>query len=355
MDMYKKNFLMLALVVPALVLVGCKDKTKKVDPIVDGQGNGNGNPWGVKLDLDSISKSRYFAAQSFNFKDAEVKQYKVFEGTQMESRMTRFSFFLSEGEILQNENKAQALGQYCEFYIESQTIKKGAKFKITEDQQFTVGTVSKMIHNGNVSFNIVLQADFAHPYQLMCVNVSNVEELKEQVSNILHIVSKNDVPVIEPEPTEPDPDLIQTIKPSKNSLGDQNLGFVYSKQQKLVSLNVGINAKALSKAKTLTRVLMRFCGDGNEACFTPWYVVFNGPKTKFEDDFIISENFNKKEEVNAILSSLKSLRLELSVDRADGDDAIATHVLDLGGFCDSSPELFSNIDSGQMGCSKKGF
>lgn len=346
---------MLALTLPALVLAGCKDKSTKNDPVVDGQGQGgNNNPWAQKLDLDSISKSRYFVNQSFDFGAAEIKKYKMFEGTHKEVRVTRYSYYISNGVTLKNENKAKNLNEYCELFIESQVTKNdGSKFKLKQGQELLVGTVSHTKNNESVTFTLMLQASFQHQYQLMCANVRNVEELKDHVDNIFSIMTQTG-PAITPEPEEPE-DMVKEVDVAQNGMNDEILGFIYSQSQSQVSINLGIKSKALSKNSEMSRVFIRFCENKNDSCFTRWYAVMNGPKTKVLGDLVISETFSRKEEVRAILNNLNRLRLEISVDKMIGEDPVLTHVLELSKYCKSSPESFMNIDTQQSGCSKSGF
>lgn len=363
--MFKKSLLVLALTIPAIGLTGCKSSSKKNDSTMDQQGNGNGNGWGLKLDLNSISRSKFFAAQTFDFGDAEIKKYKADVGTPHEARVTRFSYFLSNGKVLASEKAAQALNQYCEFFVESKTVKNdGSKFKIKEGREFGVVQVSKTVQNSAYSFTVVLQANFGTQYQLMCANVPNVEVLKEHVDSILTITNQNEGPFtpeiepdpeIDPLPELPEPSKVKEVSVQKNSMGDEILGLVYSKSQKAVSLTVGISSKALSKSTEMTRVFIRLCESKNDSCLTPWYVIHNGPKTNFGHDFVINESFNNKDEVRGIINNLNHLRLEISVDKSNGDQAVLTHVLNLSNYCESNPEAFNNIDSGEMGCKKYGF
>lgn len=330
----KKSILVIA-ALSLSVLPACKSSKKNDSGTVGG--NNNPPPAVQQLDLGSITQNNFFALVGFDFSGAVVKKYKLMQGTSFETSVKRFSYFFSKQQLLNNEKLAKNSGSYCELYIESHPKTDGGEIELKEGARLRLGTQSKFVSNSEVSFNLVLQQSFSEQFQLFCVNTLDVEEVNEHIGHILFITKDN-----KPFPKE--------TKVKKISFFQDSFGFMFSKGSQTVVLNASFAVKDLTKSmhNGVNQVAWRMCDANKGVCISEWQ--FLNTLSHSGSIGLTMEIFDKKQ-INQVIKNMRSLEVQLSVDSLDNSGTPRlTHRVDLGSYCDLTPQNFLNSDFNTIGC-----
>lgn len=144
--------------------------------------------------------------------------------------------------------------------------------------------------------------------------------------------------------------LGKEIKIYSDSVGPQ-FGTQYAyDEDKFLSVTFSLWGGDLLPTFTMKTLAWRLFDSGSGKWINAWTTaVNNSAAVTYPGSMVFSWSVDRKKEVLVAIRSLSNLKIVLSVD-GDLSSPVATHFVNLGGYCLTDPGHFMNLTTGKQGC-----
>lgn len=334
-----RYFVMMLLALSAgLAACGEKSSPKKESPAAP-QANTDSAADGPLI--KEIASNQYVLLQNLTFADAE--QTKRNE-TSLNENITRYSYFWADQKMLKS-NDLPHKSSYCEIYTDVPSTMDSRHIAFDAGTRLKVISISTLYRQQEFAFDLTLQARVFQNLNLSCVNTQDSAAIVQHIGNLFSIAPAN-------------PSSNETIQGPKTvyfdeKKGSPQFGVQYANDiDKMWNISLTLNGRDLNDQMNIQNLSWRLYDSGSKTFINNWKTEVNGSPTTYPGGLSLSINLKNEREILAAISNLRNLKILLAVNQSDIKNPIATHIVDLGAYCQTKPEKFVNLSTGTNGCGK---